>query len=124
MSRGARPGSTGREHHYSSCVPSTEPVSDTVPRQELRLRVRVVPRSRRAEVVGRVGDAWKLRVHAAPERGRANEEVVGVLAGALRLSSRDVRVVSGHTGRDKVVALQGLSLEEAERRLSSRKDRP
>ena len=84
--------------------------------------MRVAPRSRDAGVVGRTGDVWKLRVRAAPERGRANAEVVDVLAAALRLPPRDVRVVSGHTGRDKVVELEGVSLEEAERRLSSRKD--
>ena len=84
--------------------------------------MRVAPRSRRAEVVGRVGDAWKLRVRSAPERGRANAEVVDVLAGALGVRPGDVRVVSGHAGRDKVVELEGLSLEEAERRLSSGKD--
>jgi uncharacterized protein (TIGR00251 family) len=103
-------------------VPPTEPTAETTSRRSLRLRVRVAPRSRRAEVVGRIGDAWKLRVRAAPERGRANEEVVDVLAGALRVPPSDVRVVSGHTAREKVVELEGLSLEEAERRLSSGKD--
>jgi len=86
--------------------------------------VRVAPRSRRAGLAGRVGDAWKLRVRAAPERGRANDEVIEVLAGALRVRPADLRVVSGHTARDKVVELQGLSLEEAERRLSSGKEMP
>ena len=33
------------------------------------------PGARRSEVVGRLGDAWKLRVRSAPERGRANDEV-------------------------------------------------
>lgn len=84
--------------------------------------MRVAPRSRRPGLAGRVGDTWKLRVRAAPERGRANDEVVEVLARALRLPPRDLRVVAGHTTRDKVVELQGLSLEEAERRLSSGND--
>ena len=37
-----------------------------------RLAVRVAPGAARAGVVGRHGDAWKLRVSAAPERGKAN----------------------------------------------------
>lgn len=85
----------------------------------LRLRFRVAPGARRSEVVGRHGDGWKIRVHAAPERGRANEEVVSLLAETLGVTRRDVRVVSGHTARDKLVELDRLSLEEAERRLSS-----
>jgi uncharacterized protein len=67
--------------------------------------------------VGRFGDAWKLRVRAAPERGRANDEVVELVAGRLGLTRAEVRVVAGHTSRDKVVELDGLQLDEAERRL-------
>jgi len=69
--------------------------------------------------VGRLGDAWKLRVHAAPERGRANDEVVALLAETLGLTRADIRVVGGHTTRDKLVELERISLDEAERRLAA-----
>jgi uncharacterized protein (TIGR00251 family) len=92
-------------------------------RSPIRLHVRVVPGATTTQVVGRLGEAWKLRVHAAPERGRANEEVVVLLAETLGLPRADVRVVAGHTRRDKVVELGGISRDEAERRLESvRKD--
>ena len=84
--------------------------------------MRVSPGARRSEVVGRLGDAWKLRVRSAPERGRANDEVSELLARTLRLPSRDVRVVSGHASRDKLVEVDGLTVEEAERRLSGKDD--
>jgi hypothetical protein len=82
-----------------------------------RLRLRVAPGAARAEVVGRHGDAWKVRVPAPPERGRANDAVVELLASALDVDRRDVALVSGHSSRDKIVELSGLSPEEAERRL-------
>jgi uncharacterized protein YggU (UPF0235/DUF167 family) len=82
----------------------------------------VSPGARRSEVVGRLGDSWKLRVRSAPERGRANAEVSELLARRLRLPVRDVRVVSGHASRDKLVEIDGLTVGEAERRLSSGKD--
>lgn len=68
-------------------------------------------------MVGRYGQAWKVRVAAAPERGRANDAVVDLLAARLRVARPDVRVVSGAGARDKVVEVAGMSLEEAERRL-------
>jgi uncharacterized protein YggU (UPF0235/DUF167 family) len=74
--------------------------------------------------VGRLGDAWKLRVRSAPERGRANAAVARLLADELGLVPRDVRVVTGHTSRDKIVEVVGLSHEEAERRLASAGERP
>jgi uncharacterized protein len=84
-----------------------------------RLRLRVVPGARRSEIVGRHGDAWKLRVTAPPERGAANEAVVDLLAGALGVSARDVRLVSGHGSRDKIVELTALGADEAEARLAA-----
>ena len=88
-------------------------------RTTTRLRLRVVPGARRSQVVGRLGESWKLRVHAAPERGRANDEVVALLAETLGLAESEIRVVAGRTTRDKVVELSQLSLVEAEQRLTA-----
>jgi uncharacterized protein (TIGR00251 family) len=85
----------------------------------IRLSLRVAPGAGRSAVVGRHGDAWKLRVAAPPERGRANASVVSLLATSLEIGRPDVRIVSGAVSRDKVVEIVGLTLEEAEQRLTS-----
>ena len=85
----------------------------------IRLSLRVSPGAGRSVVVGRHGDAWKLRVAAPPERGRANASVLDLLATSLDLRRPDVRIVGGAGSRDKVVEVVGLTLEEAERRLTS-----
>jgi uncharacterized protein len=74
--------------------------------------------------VGRHGDAWKVRVTAPPERGRANDAVLELLATTLALPRASVSLVSGHGGRDKIVELAGISEAELEGRLASaeRKD--
>jgi uncharacterized protein (TIGR00251 family) len=82
-----------------------------------RLRLRVSPGSGRTEIVGRYGDAWKVRVGAPPERGRANDAVLRLLSERLGLPVSDLALVSGSTSRDKVVELRGLSFEEASTRL-------
>ena len=82
-----------------------------------RLRIRVSPGSGRNEIVGRYGDAWKVRVGAPPEKGRANDAVRRLLSERLGVPLSDVGLVAGATGRDKVVELRGLSLEEAVARL-------
>ena len=84
--------------------------------------MRVSPGARRSEVVGRLGDAWKLRVRSTPERGRANDEVTALLAHTLRLPARDVRIVAGRASRDKLVDLDGVTPEEVERMLCAGKD--
>lgn len=84
-----------------------------------RVRLRVAPGATRAGVVGRHGEAWKVRVTAAPEGGRANDAVVRLLADTLSLPRQAVTLVSGHSARDKIVELAGIGPSQIERRLSS-----
>ena len=84
-----------------------------------RVRLRVSPGAKSAQVVGRHGQAWKVRVAAPPEGGRANEAVVRLLAETLSLPRDAVTLVSGHGARDKIVQLAGLDPTQIERRLSS-----
>jgi uncharacterized protein (TIGR00251 family) len=83
------------------------------------LKLRVSPGARRPGIVGRHGDAWKVRVSEPPEDGRANEAVLRLLATTLDVPRRDLEVVSGQTSRDKIVLLNGLEQAQAERLLSS-----
>jgi uncharacterized protein (TIGR00251 family) len=85
----------------------------------LRLLVVVTPGAAGDEIVGRHGEGWKVRIAAAPERGRANAALVTLLADALRVERDSVRVVGGGSGRRKVVHVDGLGEEEAGRRLQA-----
>src|SRR5262249_60008983 len=75
------------------------------------------PAARRAAVVGRPGEAWKVSVTAPPADGRANDAVCTLLAKALAVPPKAVTIVSGHTSRDKLVDVAGLARDEIERRL-------
>jgi uncharacterized protein YggU (UPF0235/DUF167 family) len=82
-----------------------------------RLRLRVAPGASRSAVVGRHGDGWKVRVAAAPERGRANEALLDLLTVTLAVPRTRLRVVSGKGSRDKIVELAGLDPAEIDERL-------
>ena len=82
-----------------------------------RVRLRVSPGARSSELVGRHGEAWKVRVAAPPEGGSANEAVLDLLAEKLELPRRSLSIVSGHTAREKVVRMEGIDRAEGERRL-------
>ena len=81
------------------------------------LRVHVQPGAGRSAVVGRHGDALKVRVAAPPVEGRANEATRSLLAGALALPEADVELTSGQSSRAKRFRLKGLDAEEADKRL-------
>jgi uncharacterized protein (TIGR00251 family) len=84
-----------------------------------RVRLRVATGATRAGVVGRHGDAGRVRVAAPAEAGRANDAVVRLLADTLALPRTSVTLVSGHSARDKIVELAGLEPGDVEQRLSS-----
>jgi uncharacterized protein (TIGR00251 family) len=84
-----------------------------------RVHLRVSPGADCAHVVGRHGEAWKVRVVAPAEDGRANDAVVRLLADTLSLPRDAVTLVSGHGARDKIVQLAGIDATQIERRLSS-----
>jgi len=84
----------------------------------VRLKLRVIPKSRADEIVGmREDGALHLRVTAPPHEGRANEAVLRLLSRALGLPSGAVRLKGGATSKDKWVELDGIDAEELKRRL-------
>ena len=88
--------------------------------ESTRLRLRVVPgASKNAGIVGRYGEAWKIRVAAPPERGAANRAVLELLAETLGVSTAAVRLVSGRASRDKMVEVAGMGFAKIEALLSS-----
>lgn len=82
------------------------------------LEIKAVPNAPRNAVVGWLGDALKVKVHAPALEGRANEELCEFLADALDLPRRSVTLLRGDKSRQKVVRLEGLDLAEAKRRLA------
>jgi uncharacterized protein len=113
----------GGSHERTPCSPTDSPVEADilggVAVPGARLRVRVSPGARSSALVGRHGDAWRVRVNAPPERGRANAAVLGVLADALGVRRSELRLVAGGAGKDKLVEVEGITLGEAERRLTA-----
>jgi uncharacterized protein (TIGR00251 family) len=81
------------------------------------LRIHVQPGAGRSAVVGRHGDALKVRVAAPPVEGRANDAARALLAGALGVPEAEVELTSGQSSRSKRFRLKGLDSEEADKRL-------
>lgn len=81
------------------------------------LRVHVAPGAGKSAVVGRHGDALKLRVAAPPVGGRANEAAVALLAETFALPAKHVELLSGQTSRAKRFRMQKVDREDFERRL-------
>lgn len=75
------------------------------------LRLQVQPGAGRTEIVGRHGDALKVRVASPPERGRANDACARLLAEVFDVKAAAVSLESGETSRSKRFALSGVDVE-------------
>jgi len=76
----------------------------------LVFKVQVVPRASRSEIVGEHNGALRIRVAAAPVDGAANEELVRLLARALRVPRSAVEITAGHSAKLKTVRVTGLEV--------------
>lgn len=112
LRRAARPGARGPETAADSLA-STVTIT---PRGEgvVRFDVRVQPRASRTAVGGAHGGALRVRLSAPPVDGAANEALVELLAKALGISRRDVRVVAGATSRSKVIEVESVARARVE----------
>jgi uncharacterized protein (TIGR00251 family) len=81
------------------------------------LSVRVAPRSPRDAVAGFHEGVVRIRLCAPPVEGRANEALIRFLARALGIPQRRVSIVSGESGRNKIVRVAGITLPEVLRAL-------
>lgn len=77
----------------------------------VRLRLKVVPGSRKEQIVGPLGDRLKVKVAAPPEDGKANHAVCVLLARVLGIDERRVSIVAGHTNPEKVARIEGVSCD-------------
>ena len=73
------------------------------------LAVRVIPRAKNHEIAGTRADALLVRLAAPPVEGAANAALIELLADRLRVSRRAVRILSGGCGRQKRVAVSGVT---------------
>ncbi|HBO13995.1 MAG TPA: DUF167 domain-containing protein [Halieaceae bacterium] len=85
----------------------------------MKLTLKVVPGSSRDQVVGRLGDAIKVRVSAPPEKGKANRAVAALLAAFFELDPAAVQIVAGAASSRKIVELEGADPALVAARLAS-----
>ena len=80
--------------------------------------VRVYPNAAKNELVGITDGVWQVKVAAPPVKGKANKELIAFLSRLLDVSKSQIDIIKGHTSRNKIVAIDGLSQEDIIKRLS------
>lgn len=73
------------------------------------LKIKVQPRASRNKIAGVIGDALKLMLTAPPVDGEANAACVDFFSDLFGVPKKSIQILSGHTGRTKLVKVYGLT---------------
>jgi uncharacterized protein len=79
--------------------------------------VKIHPRAKKNATSGELGEALKLSLTAPPLEGRANQACIEFLAKLLKVPRSSVTIASGHTNRNKVIRVAGVTGQYVRERL-------
>ncbi len=84
-----------------------------------RITIQLQPRASRSEVLDwNAEGSLRVRVKAPPVAGAANKELIQLLARQLHVAKTRVTLISGATGRKKIIGIEDLTVEEVRTRLT------
>ena len=83
------------------------------------LKIRLIPRASKNEVVGFSKEILKVRVCAPPIEGRASRDLAKLLSRVVGVSAGDIQIEKGQNSRKKLVTIQCLTRKEVLSRLGA-----
>ena len=77
--------------------------------------VRVVTKASKTEIVGLMDDgALKIRLTAPPVEGKANQALIEFLADVLNVKRDQIEIIAGHTSREKLISVIGVTPDQVD----------
>ncbi|MDB9822392.1 DUF167 domain-containing protein [Deltaproteobacteria bacterium] len=83
-------------------------------RSDVCIRIKLLPRSSKNEVLGKEGDTYRVKVTAPPVDGKANIALIALLAKKLNRPKGDIQIIGGKKARIKRIRVHGLSGEDVD----------
>jgi len=72
----------------------------------MKLGIKVIPKSSESKIVGEMADGvLKIKLKSAPIEGKANEELIKLLAKHFKVAKTNIEILKGKTGKNKVVEI-------------------
>lgn len=83
----------------------------SIPENKAKISVHVYPNAARNGIVGLTCNVLHIKISAPPVRGKANRELIAFLSRLLGTKKGSISIIKGHTTRNKVIVIDGLSRE-------------
>lgn len=87
-----------------------------LPAGAITLNVKVTPNASKNEVLGLTDGTWRVKIAAAPDKGKANKELIEFLSKRLGVKKSCISILKGQTSHNKLVAVAGIMQEEIAKR--------
>jgi len=71
------------------------------------IKIKVNPRSAKNEVTPNTDGSLKVKIKASPVKGKANQELIKVLADHFQVAKSQIEIAKGLTGRNKIIKING-----------------
>ena len=72
-------------------------------------KTKIVPASSKNAVMGTLGGMLKIKISAAPEKGKANQCLIEFLSDFLDVKKKDIQIISGQTSPTKEIKITNLN---------------
>jgi uncharacterized protein (TIGR00251 family) len=79
------------------------------------IRIKLLPRSSRSQIMGMEGEFYKVKVNSPPVDGEANKELISLISKRLRMPKSSIEIISGKTSKMKVLRVSGIDGESVSR---------
>jgi len=70
------------------------------------INIKVFPGCRKTEIIQKSENNFEIRVKEKPLQGRANKAVMKELSNLFKIREKDIRIIKGHKGRNKILEIK------------------
>jgi len=84
----------------------------------LTFSVKIIPGASRTALAGLLNDMLKIKLTAPPQKGKANRQLIELLAAVLELNKQAIQITAGRTSPIKQITLTGLTKEQLLQKLN------
>ncbi len=89
----------------------TSIISET--KDGIRLSLKISPGASKTKIIGLYGDTLKVAVNAPPEKGKANQALIGFIGKVLNVPKSQIKIITGQTSKIKVAEISGIDLSDS-----------
>ncbi len=71
----------------------------------MKLKIKVKAHAKQNKIETKEGNEWTIRIKAPAIENKANEELISFLAEELNIRAAQIKIVSGHTSKIKIIEI-------------------